>query len=93
MEQKADHREHIYRKNGDDTWGRRLTTESKSIGKLGTTLGAEGCDKEVPEEEERRRGEEEDSLLNHKTTHRGSGIKGTQTGHIPGYYRKERQTP
>ena len=42
MGQKADRREQIYRKNGDVTWGRRLTTESKSIGKVGTSHGAEG---------------------------------------------------
>jgi len=40
--QKADDREQIYRKNGDVTWARTLTAESKSIGKMGTSRGAEG---------------------------------------------------
>ena len=58
MEQKADHREQIYRKNGDVTWARRLTTESKSIGKVGTSHGAEGRP-QSRRERGRRRGAEE----------------------------------
>ena len=38
--QKSDHREQIYKDNGDDVWGRKLTTEGKSIGIMGPTLGA-----------------------------------------------------
>jgi len=41
MGQKVDDREQIYRKSGDVTWARRLTTESKSIGKVGTSRGPE----------------------------------------------------
>ena len=42
MGQKVDHREQTYRKNEDVTWARRLTTESKSIGKMKTSHEPEG---------------------------------------------------
>ncbi len=42
MGQQADHREQIYRKNEEETWARRLTTESKSIGKMKRRHGPEG---------------------------------------------------
>ena len=34
MEQKADHREQIYRQHEEVKWSRRLTTESKSAGNM-----------------------------------------------------------
>ena len=34
MGQKVDHREQIYKRNEKETWARRLTTESKSIGSM-----------------------------------------------------------
>ena len=43
MGQKADHREQIYRKSGDVTWGRRSTTEQRGRGRR---RGAEEMDRE-----------------------------------------------
>ncbi len=42
MGQKADHREPIYRNNEEETWARRLTTESQSIGIMKRRHGPEG---------------------------------------------------
>ena len=59
MGQKADHREQIYRKSGDVTWGRRSTTEQREGADAGeqrkwTEKAAEKVAEEVTQRRQQR---------------------------------------